>query len=60
MSGLNKIEAEKVISKLDEDQRVDLLMYLAEMFDSRVISEKGYDATYFISRGDEEDDDDDK
>lgn len=45
---MNKAEAEILISHLDEDERMDLLMYLAEETNMRVYS-SDKDVTYFIS-----------
>ena len=49
---MNKIEAEQVVANLDEDQRLDLLMYLAEEFDFHVTKSMIFDDTYFLSTGD--------
>ena len=52
MSGLNKIEAEKIVSNLNKDERMDLLMYLAE--EEEIIAVRdGEDITYFLSSGDD-------
>lgn len=48
---MNKVEAEKVVAGLGADARRDLLMYLAERFDYRVVDENGESATYFLSTG---------
>ena len=45
---MNKSEAERVVKDLDEDQRQDLLMYLAEIFESTVHKE-GKDVTYYLA-----------
>lgn len=47
---MNKLEAEKLISHLDADQRVDLLMHLAEEFEYRVYS-GNEEKTYFLPTG---------
>lgn len=44
-------EAEKLLSGVSEDDRMDLLMFLAEQFDCRV-QRGGEDITYFLSSGD--------
>ena len=43
----NKIAANKFLESLDEDNRLDLLMHLAEEFGVRVL-QNGVDVTYFI------------
>lgn len=47
---MNKQEAEKVVGELETDDRHDLLMFLAEVFDYRVL-DGGNDVTYFLSTG---------
>ena len=43
----DKIAANKFLESLDEDNRLDLLMHLAEEFGVRVLR-NGVDVTYFI------------
>ena len=45
---MTKQEAEKVVKDLNDDDRRDLLMYLAEVFDFRVLDDKE-DVTYFLA-----------
>lgn len=47
---MNKLEAEEFVKDLKEDDRADLIMYLAECFNYRVI-DCGTDITYFLSTG---------
>ena len=46
---MDKVQAEKVVAELDADERHDLLMFLAETFDYRVVDSKGEDKTYFLA-----------
>jgi hypothetical protein len=49
---MNKKEAEKIVSTLDQDDRMDLIMYLAECFDYRVFdTNMPKDITYFLETG---------
>lgn len=48
--GFDKLEAEEFVKDLNQDQRADLIMYLAECFNYRVI-DGGTDITYFLSTG---------
>lgn len=45
---MNKKQAEEIVKNLGEDERRDLLMYLAEVFDFTVRDKNG-DATYFLA-----------
>ena len=45
---MHKKTAEEVVKDLDEDQRMDLLMYLAEQFDLKVSNDKE-EVTYFLA-----------
>jgi hypothetical protein len=45
---VNKQESEKIVEELEEGDRQDLLMYLAEIFDFRVL-DAGEDVTYFLA-----------
>lgn len=46
---MHKKQAEEVVKELDEDERQDLLMYLAESFNFKVLDEKDRDVTYFLA-----------
>jgi len=48
---VNKKEAEKVVGELETDERQDLLMFLAEIFDFRVFDGDD-EVTYFLSTDD--------
>ena len=48
---MNLKEANSVTKELDEDQKHDLLMALAEHFDYRVHNKENEDVTYFLSTG---------
>lgn len=45
---MTKKEAERIIHILEEHERYDLIMYLAEQFDFRVHS-AGKDITFFLA-----------
>lgn len=47
---MNIAQAQRVVGHLSEDDRMDLLMMLAEEFECRV-SRGGEDITYFLSSG---------
>ena len=46
---MNKKESEKVVAELGIEDRQDLLMFLAETFDFRVLDNAGEDVTYFLA-----------
>ena len=46
--GLDKAQSQQVVGHLNEDERHDLLMYLAEEFNVRVLDSEGKDVTYFL------------
>ena len=46
---MTKVECEQIVKDLDEDKRMDLLMYLAEEFGVRVKSNEGEDITYYLA-----------
>lgn len=46
---MNKQEAEKVVGELETDDRHDLLMFLAEVFDYRVFDSTDENVTYFLA-----------
>lgn len=48
---MTRKEAEKVVEGLNEDERYDLIMHLAEQFGFRVQNEDGEDVTFFLSTG---------
>jgi len=46
---MDKHQAQQVVGHLSEDERRDLLMYLAEEFNLRVQDVEGKDVTYFLA-----------
>lgn len=48
---MNRIKAEEIVTNLGEDERLDLLMHLAEDFDYQIIDYNGRDVTFFLSTG---------
>lgn len=48
---MNRIKAEEIVADLGEDERLDLLMHLAEDFDYKIIDKGGVDMTFFLSTG---------
>ena len=48
---MNKHQAEMIVKDLNPDKRMDLLMYLAEVFDLRVFKPTFEEVTYVLSTG---------
>lgn len=46
---MDKHQAQQVVGHLSEDERRDVLMYLAEEFNLAVQDAEGHDVTYFLA-----------